>query len=201
MTTSAFTWKRGSPAKMTESSSSIEIAARDHASTTSFAWVCAASLGVPVVPPVWKSAAMSLGSLASSPWKAAIRLCRCRFGEEDDPGRIGVVDRLRRDRSEQHHCFDPDGAGDRRREGPQPGSIPGPAHTSTWAPDRLRSSTMCSALSPALIGAATPATCAASVAVISSAPLGASRATASPRRTPSECNRFAVRVTSASSSA
>ena len=67
---SAFTWKRGNPAKMTESSSSIEIAAMDQASNTSFAWVCAASLGVPVVPPVWKSAAMSPAP-GSSPWNSA----------------------------------------------------------------------------------------------------------------------------------
>ena len=57
---SALTWNSGRAAKVTASSSSRSLAAIIQASATSLAWVCAASFGAPVVPPVWNMAARSV---------------------------------------------------------------------------------------------------------------------------------------------
>ena len=79
VTTRALTWKSGSAAKTTDSVFSTPIAAIIQASVTSLAWVCAASFGVPVVPPVWKRAARSVAE-GGSPTK---RSCGCSAASAD----------------------------------------------------------------------------------------------------------------------
>ena len=90
------TWKSGSAANTTASSRSSPLAAIIQASLTSLAWVCAASFGVPVVPPVWKRAARSVAE-GASPTKAS---CGCSAASADRwPTRtpsIGAQLRLRR---------------------------------------------------------------------------------------------------------
>jgi len=71
VTTRALTWNSGSAANATLSWSISELAASIQALATSMAWVCAASFGAPVVPPVWNSAARS-ADRGGSPTKAAV---------------------------------------------------------------------------------------------------------------------------------
>ena len=171
------------------------MAAIIQASVTSLAWVCAASFGVPVVPPVWKRAARSVadGRLAH---EAVVWLLRRQRGQVADPHAVDRAQlRLRRaapGRAQGEQCLDPglDGRASRALSQTS-GARSGPAATRTRAPDLRSSSAMCSPDRPLLIGAAMPASSAARVAVMSSSQFGASRATPSVRRTPRAWNTLA----------
>ena len=204
MTTKALTWNKGSAANATDSASSTPIAAIIQASVTSLAWVCAASFGVPVVPPVWKRAARSV-AVGGSPTK---RCGDCSAASADrwatlTPS-IGC--------SSCSPAPPPVGRSASRVSMPAAraivralshisGARSGPAATRTRAPDLRSNSMMCCADRPPLMGAAMPTSSAARVAVMRSSQFGASRATPSVRRTPRVCSAFATRCTSARSSA
>ena len=173
----ALTWNSGSAAKITESSSSRVIAAIIQALATSLAWVCAASFGSPVVPPVWKIVAMSVPR-GSSPANSSGAHSAASSSSDPSPMTVSTA---------------PDSSS-AAAVAAQPGSAS--EAMTTRAPRRSTSPPMCSAASPGLIGAAIPASWAARVAVISASQLGLSRTTGSLRRTPLECNRFAARTTS-----
>lgn len=59
VTITAFTWNRGSAANRVSPGARLPFAAIIQAVVTWLAWVCAASFGALVVPPVWNSAARS----------------------------------------------------------------------------------------------------------------------------------------------
>ena len=114
---------------------------------TSLAWVCAASFGVPVVPPVWKRAARSVAE-GGSPTK---RSCGCSAASADRwPTRTPSIGSSsaspRRPRSGAGR------AGSRSRPraaivralSQTSGARSGPAATRTRAPDLRSSSAMCS---------------------------------------------------------
>ena len=110
VTRSALTWKSGSAANTTASSCSRLLAAIIQASLTSLAWVCAASFGVPVVPPVWKRAARSVAE-GGSPTKASCG-CSCRQGGQvADPDAVDRVQlrlgRARTGRAQREEGFHP----------------------------------------------------------------------------------------------
>ena len=194
VTTKAFTWKSGSAANATDSVSSTPIAAIIQASVTSLAWVCAASFGVPVVPPVWKRAARSVAAGGTptnrpegcSPATADRWPTRTpSTGRRSSSARVAPVGRM------ASRVSMPASPAIVRAFSHTSGARSGPAATRTRAPDLRSSSAMCCPDRPLLIGAAMPASSAASVAVISSSQFGASRATASVRRTPRAWNALA----------
>ena len=91
---------------------------------TSLAWVCAASFGVPVVPPVWKRAARSVAE-GGSPTK---RSCGCSAASADrwatrtpSSGLQLLLTRADPGRAQGEQGLDPGGAGERPRVVPHLG--------------------------------------------------------------------------------
>ena len=174
------------------------MAAIIQASVTSLAWVCAASFGVPVVPPVWKSAARSVadGRLTH---EAVVWLLRRQRGQVADPHavdsgaapprprcpRSGLGRAAPRSRPRRRGL----GRCPRRRARGPGRRRPGPGRRTCAAARRCARRER-----PLLIGAAMPASSAARVAVMSSSQFGASRATPSVRRTPERVEHVGVAV-------
>ena len=200
----ALTWNSGSAAKNVELRFSGAAAATDQASTTSMPWVCAASFGAPVVPPVWKNAARSCGPGGSScsVFSSAAATKSWRYSTlTPATGRSGTAARCsgRVGRRASNASRWSDSATEQAMSQPA-GEISGPAAIRTLAPAPRSSSVTCAGPRAGLTGAAIAAACAASIAGTSPATFGESRPTASVRRTPSNVRLFAIRCTSLSSS-
>ena len=146
---------------------------------TSLAWVCAASFGAPVVPPVWKSAARSVEPRAAHRRSASGRLLGRQRGAGSRPARrrsAGSAGRApgRAGRAAARGAASSTGlAGERPRGLPH---LPGRARDRRRrAPARRTGAAARRGAArdrPPLIGAAMPASCAARVAVISSSQFG-----------------------------